>query len=261
MAPERPSPAQLERHLAGSTAFPASAGFGVYRRAYVARIAAAMRAQFPALCHALGQKLFDDFTADYVHRYPPESHTLHDLGRRFAGFLEEQRPDRDQPAAARERWIDFMIDLARFERQLFLLYDAPGAEGEAPADADVPDHRLRLQPAVAFGRFHFAVADYYHAVRRQEQPPLPPPGAHRVALVRKDYVVRTIPLTEWESALLEGMSQGGSLADGIRAAAAIHAPSPDGDPAFRAAVRQARDRWLDWGLFLETADPGRQSPL
>jgi len=115
-----------------------------------------MRVQFPALCHALGQNLFDDFTADYVHRHPPESHTLHDLGRRFAGFLEEQRLDRGQPAAARARLIDFMIDLARFERQLFLLYDAPGAEGGTPAYPDIPDQRVGLQPAVALGRFRFA---------------------------------------------------------------------------------------------------------
>ena len=52
-----------------------------------------MREQFPALCHALGAALFDDFVADYIRDHPPESHTLYDLGRRFPAFLEDNRPD------------------------------------------------------------------------------------------------------------------------------------------------------------------------
>ena len=245
MADERPPSEQLEIHLAGTAAFPASAGFGVYRRAYIARIAAAMRAQFPALCHALGQPLFDDFSADYVRLHPPESHTLHDLGRRFAAFLEEQRPDRDHPTDARERWIDFMIDLARFERQLFLLYDAPGAEGRVLPGLDVADGRLRLQPAVALGRFGFAVTDYYHAVRRGEAPTVPPPALHCVALARKDYVVQMIPLAEWEFALLAAMEDGRSFAD------AVQDQPLTTDAALGATLRMARDRWLNWGLFVE----------
>ena len=240
MAPERPNADQVEQHLAGTATFSASAGFGVYRRAYIARIAAAMRAQFPALCHALGQPLFDDFTADYVRLHPPESYTLHDLGRRFAAFLEAQRPDRDEPAAARERWIDFMIDMARFERQLFLLYDAPGAEGRALAEPNVPDDRLRLQPAVALGRFGFAVTDYYHAVRRGEAPTVPGPGLHHVALVRKDYVVRMIPLTHDAYTLLTEMVAGRTFAEAAR----------DRPMCGSALLSQARDHWLDYGMFV-----------
>jgi hypothetical protein len=89
----------------------AAGGLAVYQRGYFLRIAACMREQFPALCHALGEPLFDDFVADYIRAHPPESHTLYDLGRRFPGFLEAIRPDSPE---AREAWIDFMIDLAGF---------------------------------------------------------------------------------------------------------------------------------------------------
>ncbi len=247
MAPDRPTPNALAQHLAGAVDFPASAGFAVYRRAYIARIAGAMRAQFPALCHALGRKLFDEFAADYVRQHPPESYTLHDLGRRFAAFLENQRPDRDQPEAGRESWIDFMIDLAHFERQLFAIYDAPGIEGGRLAGPDVPDRRLRLQPTLSLGRFRFAVGDYYNAVRRGEGPSVPQQGAYRVALLRKDYNVRLIPLTEWEMAFLGAMSGGLSFAD------AKAANSPTGaDAAFRAELAIVRARWLAWGLFVES---------
>jgi len=146
-----------------------------------------------------------------------------------------------------------MIDLARFERQLFVLYDAPGTEGCTLAGPDVPDDRLRLQPAVALGRFAFAVTDYYHAVRRGEAPRLPSPGPHRVALVRKDYVVRMVPMTEWEFALLAAMAGGGSLADAVRDQP-THA-----DPAFRSALQQARERWMQWGLFVEATRSQEQA--
>ena len=240
MAHERPLPEHVEQHLTGSATFPASAGFGVYRRAFIARIAAAMRAQFPALCHALGQPLFDDFTADYVRLYPPESYTLHDLGRRFAAFLEDQRPDRDQPVAARERWVDFMIDLARFERTLFLLYDAPGAEDIERPTMDAADETLRLQPAVALGRYDFAVTDYYHAVRRGEASQAPGPGIHRVVLVRSDYIVRMLPLTAWQYAVVAAMQGGRTFAESVAAQPRVEA----------AARRRIRAHWLQAGLFV-----------
>ena len=227
--------------LADSAAFPAAAGLGVYRRAYVARLTAAMRAQFPALRHALGAALFDDFAADYLRRHPPESYTLHDLGRRFVAYLQEQRPDRQ----ARETWIDFVIDLARFERQVFTLFDAPGAEGLPPVAPDTPADQLWLQPAVRFDRFAFNVAAYYHAVRRGEPTPAPARTAQYVVLVRTDYVVRTVALHVWEHALLYRMATGGSLHDAARATAAAQA-DPD---AFDRAVSTGRARWIDLGLF------------
>ncbi|HEX5182001.1 MAG TPA: DNA-binding domain-containing protein [Allosphingosinicella sp.] len=251
MAAEPPSAGEVDGRLAGAADFPAAAGLAIYRRAYVARIAAAMRAQFPALCHALGEPLFNDFAADYLRRYPPQSYTLHDLGRRFAPFLEEQRPDRDAPADAREIWIDFMVDLARFERQLFLLFDAPGAEGKALAESGASDARLRLQPAFALGRYDFNVAAYHDAVRRRETPPAPERGAAWIALVRRDYAIRTIALRETEYLFLEAMAGGGCVEDGLAAvAAALGTPPEEADDAWRNAP-ETRARWLQWGFFVE----------
>jgi hypothetical protein len=251
MATEPPPGDEVEERLAGAADFPAAAGLAIYRRAYVARIAAAMRAQFPALCHALGERLFNDFAADYLRLHPPESYTLHDLGRRFASFLEEQRPDRGEPAQAREVWIDFMVDLARFERQLFLLFDAPGAEGGALAEPRVPDTRLRLQPAFALGRYDFNVAAYHDAVRRRETPPAPERGAAWVALVRRNYTIRTIALRETEYLFLEAMTGGGSVEQGFAAvAASLGVSREEAADAWRNAP-ETRARWLQWGFFVE----------
>ncbi|MEA3010679.1 MAG: hypothetical protein QOJ91_2371 [Sphingomonadales bacterium] len=228
----------------------AAAGLAIYQRGYFLRIASCMREQFPALCHSLGAALFDDFVADYIRDEPPESHTLYDLGRRFPAWLAGHRPDRDLPPAEREPWIDFMIDLACFERQVFAMFDAPGHEGKPFAGEDVPDERLRLQPCFDLGAFGFPVAAYYHAVRFDQRAAPPPAGRSFAALVRTDYVTRTVPLGEPQYRFLQAMASGGGVGDGIEAVAR-HCGAPAD------SVRQSwhssgeRKRWLDWGFFIE----------
>lgn len=236
--------------LAGGGRLGRAEGLAVYQRAFVRRLASCMRAQFPALCHALGAQLFDDFVADYVRALPPESHTLHDLGRRFPAWLEESRPDAGLPDSERESWIDFMVDLARYERLVFTLFDAPGAEGRPLAGLATPDDRLRLQPCLALAAFRFDAPAYYHSVRQGREATLPAARPTRIALVRTDYRVRTLALSEADHLFLEGLAAGG-VESGI-AALARHLGLAAED--VRAAWRTApggRRRWIAQGLFLD----------
>jgi Putative DNA-binding domain len=232
--------------FAGGGRLSAAAGLAVYQRGYFLRIAACMREQFPALCHALGRALFDDFVADYIRDCPPVRHTLYDLGRRFAGWMEANRPDGD----GREAWVDFMIDLARFEYSVFAMFDAEGNEGRPFAASDTPDAGLRLQPAFALGRYGFPVADYYHAVRRGESPSSPAPAPSCVALVRTNYVIRTVALSHTHHAFLAEMQAG----RGVEAALAEVSAQFELDP--KAARRSwgeaqgSRARWIEWGFFV-----------
>ena len=246
--PRRVEREAVERMLAASERMTGAEGLAVYQRGYFLRIAGCMREQFPALCHALGEALFDDFVADYIRDMPPESHTLYDLGRRFPAWLEESRPDRALPPAEREAWADFMVDLARFERRLFAMFDAPGHEGKPFADAATPDDRLRLQPCFALGAYRFPVAAYYHAVRLKQEAVLPPAGESFAALVRTDYVTRTIPLGEPHYRFLKAMADGGGVEAGVDAVARHQALTADEvRRSWRAAHRQ---RWIDWGFFI-----------
>lgn len=227
-----PSNPAAQALFAGGGRLGAAGGLAVYQRGYFLRIAACMREQFPALCHVLGRALFDDFVADYIRDCPPERHTLYDLGRRFADWMEANRPD----AAAREAWVDFMIDLARFEYAAFTMFDAEGHEGRPFATADTPDNTLRLQPAFALGTYGFPVAGYYHAVRRGEAPPLPAPAPCHVALVRTDYLTRTVPLSEGQHAFLAAMLAGSD----------VEAARHRGE----ASWPDSRKRWIEWGFFV-----------
>jgi hypothetical protein len=241
-------PAAAHALFAGDGRLGAAGGLAIYQRGYGLRIAACMRAQFPALCHALGRDLFDDFVADYIRDCPPTRHTLYDLGRRFAGWMETNRPD----GAAREAWIDFMIDLARFEYAVFAMFDAEGHEGQAFATADTPDAALRLQPAFALGRYDFPVAGYYHAVRRGEDPPLPDRAPNCIALVRTDYVTRTVPLSETHHDFLAEMQAGANVETAL---AEVSARLGLDITEVRRSWRDpqgSRDRWIEWGFFVET---------
>ncbi len=243
--PRRADGETVDRLFADSGRLSGAGGLAVYQRGYFLRIASCMREQFPALCHALGQPLFDDFVADYIRDQPPDSHTLYDLGRRFPGYLEETRPDRDAP----EAWVDFMIDLARFERLVFTMFDAPGHEGKPFADPATPDERLRLQPAFALDAYRFAVPAYYHAVRRGELAELPPAQSCFAALVRTDYLTRTIAIEAAEYRFLQAMAEG-SVEDGIAAAAAYLGVCPEEVRRSWHSETGSRRRWIELGFFI-----------
>jgi hypothetical protein len=246
IAPEKTVRATIDATLFGSLQFSPAAGLAIYQRSFGQRLASCMREQFPALCHALGAALFDDFVADYIRAQPPESHTLYDLGRRFAAWLESERPDRDLPPEAHETWIDFIIDLARFEYALFMLFDAPGHEGRPFADPGTPDSDLSLQPAFTLAASRFPVAPYYHGVRLGENPDLPAYDDSFVALVRTDYVTRTVLVNQPEYVFLQVMMAGGSVGEALDQVA-VQREIPLSD--VRAAWPIARQRWINFGFF------------
>jgi hypothetical protein len=250
--PRRAKADEIERVLQGSHRLGGAEGLAVYQRGYFLRIASCLREQFPALCHALGQPLFDDFVADYIRDRPPESHTLYDLGRRFPDWLEDHRPDRESPPEQREAWADFMVDLARFERQAFALFDAPGHEGKRFADAATPEHRLRLQPCFALGAYRFPVAAFYHALRLKQPAPLPPAQASFAAMVRSDYVTRTVQLSEPDFVFLTAMAEGGGVAGGIDAVARHLATAPDEVARSWRARGGPRQCWTEWHFFVDS---------
>ncbi|MGC1497519.1 MAG: DNA-binding domain-containing protein [Sulfitobacter sp.] len=230
----------------------ASDALAIYQRSYSLRIASCMREQFPALCHALGEGLFNDFVADYVRDAPPESYTLYDLGRRFSGFLEANRPDRDQ--SVKESWIDFIVDMARFERSVFTTFDCPGAEELTLATIDTPDHRLIAQPSLSIGQYQFPVAWYYHQVR-EKNAPQPQLGQETyVAIVRKEYQTVTAMVSRPHYEFLSAICTGQSVDQALSATAesmgsdmsrVIEAwRDPDG----------IRTQWINAGFFIQDAD-------
>jgi hypothetical protein len=247
--PERVDAAEATAQLEPCGAASALEQLGVYQRNYRLRLESCLRDQFPVLCHALGPALFTDFAREYLRACPPESYTLHDLGRRLADHLERERPDREAGTEP-EPWFDFMVDLARFERQLFVLFDAEGHEERPLATPGTPDERLELGRGLVFGEYRFAVGSYHHAVRQGRQPRPPAPERSWIALVRRDYATQIVPIGAMQHELLALLRAGAGVGEALERAASGFGISRGGAEKLWREPGGTRDRWIAAGFFV-----------
>jgi len=223
----------------------------IYQRSYYSRLITCMAEQFPALGHALGAQLFAGFAREYLEAEPSDSYTLHELGRRFPGHLQATRPDRDGPP---ESWINFMVDLATFERQLFVLFDAPGAEGQPPPTPDTSDDDLRLQPAFALGSYRFPVSRYYHDVQLGRSPELPDRFDSHVALVRVNYRTHTYPISAAQHGFLQHLHSGESMEVALDALGASLDMTSQAVRQSWSSTTGVRNKWIAAGFFVESSE-------
>lgn len=248
VAPESADRAGIASRIQPGARIDAAACLDIYRRSYVLRLRRCLAEQFPATRHALGAPLFDDFADTYLRDCPSDSTTLYELGRRYADWLERNRPDRDNAEAEREDWIDFLIDLARYERELFQLFDAAGAEEQPWPDASVDDRELVLQPCLTLAQYRYPVAWYYHEVRAGHEPAFPLRADAWVVLLRRDYHTTTFPVSELHYRFLTLVQQSGSIEIALQAIADwTGRPLEAVRQSWQADVRLA---WVEAGFFL-----------
>ena len=215
---------------------------GIYQRSYYARLLSCLREQFPATCYCLGEEVFNQFSLDYLRHNPSDSYTLYELGRRFVDYLQQTRPDKD---IDKELWIEFMVELAEFERIAFNLFDAQGDEGRLLTHL-VDDKRLQLQQAVRLHQAKFPVARYYCLVRDDSQPKLPPLQPSFVALVRVNYNTQLILLNRWQYQFLLTWQQGGTIAEALKE---VSETAGDDMTVYWPTWRK---HWLAQGLFISS---------
>lgn len=242
----------------GTATLPAGERIALYRRTYQLRLLGCLRESYPALRHALTDELFDAFALEYVAARPSRSYTLNALGAGWPDHLEATRPDRDAPPSEREHWPDFLVDLARLERAFCEVYDAVGGEGRAQPTAhhlpDRPDSAWLSATVVPLGCLRVlcarsAVGAYMLAVRRREDPPLPPRGASFVALGRRDYVVTLTELDRAAYVLLGALMGGASVAVAARTAAL--------EPPVAWSLLRG---WVEQGFFSAIVAPPARRP-
>jgi hypothetical protein len=251
IAPESVDRAGIVHHVRPGARIDAAACLDIYRRSYVLRLRRCLAEQFPATRHALGAALFDDFADTYLRDCPSDSTTLYELGRRYPGWLEANRPDRDEPDAAREDWIDFLVDLATYERELFHLFDAAGHEGQCWPDASADDRDLVLQSCLTLAQYRYPVAWYYHEVRGGRKPAFPRYADSCVVVVRRDYQTTTYPVSGLHYRYLTQLRQCGSIDAALEDIAAWTGRA-------MSAVRdswttEVRSAWIEAGFFVTRA--------
>lgn len=209
---------------------------------------------FPCLVGALGEDLFSEFALDYLGRHPSQSYTLETIADAFPQHLERTRPDADAAPDRRERWPDFIIDLASLELAFLKVYDGPGLEADPPdaralraIDAGaLLATRLAPAPCLRLFAFRYPVHEYWRAARRGDQPDLPPPRACFVAMTRRDYRVVLHEVAEAQHALLRALDGRRSVGQALDQGARERPPL--------AIVHDWLCEWTDMGI-LERAAP------
>jgi hypothetical protein len=201
---------------------------GVYQNMYLLRMEEALASDYPGLKHFLGDEGFFSLVRDYVQVHPSRSYTLNRLGDRLPDFVA---------VAPDVRRRDFCADLARLERALSQVFDAPETKALSAGEIDpiAPEawERARLTPVAAFRLLALrypatAYMDTLHDARHRH------PAARRqdtyVAVYRRDYSVYRHDLARGAHDLLADLVAGKPLGKAVAAAlkrGGRHRPQPD----------------------------------
>lgn len=254
MFPRMVEQQQVSEQLLASGNLAAADCLAIYQRSYYSRLLSCMTEQFPALCHCLGEPLFNQFAAEYLREMPSNSYTLYELGRRFAGYLADTRPDKALPVEQQALWIDFMVELAGFERLAFTLFDAPGDEGNLVDDRTLTDDKLGLQRGLSIYQARFPVARYYCLVRDHKDPDLPPLQDAYVALVRVNYSTRLVLLNALQYRFLQHLMAVDNIAEALALTAngllVAEREKKIDIPSLWSVAGGWRDQWLAKGFFV-----------
>ena len=261
------APDSLERIICRSNNLTSTERLGIYGNAYFARLLECLRESFPALTYALGDELFDEFSLEYLQRYPSQSYSLCELGGHFAAHLQETRPDAEPRAAGQIDWPDFLIDLATLEWNIEQVFDGPGTEGKpslalAQIEAISPEQWsqiiLRPGPSLRIMEFQFPVNDYYTEFRQENKPEMPAPRPQYIALNRREYVVRRLEIEPLEYRLLERILCGDSLGDVIqRVAAEAEVPLEQ----FAELLQRWFQKWTTAQFFSSISSPQAETSI
>lgn len=215
----------------------------IYQNMYLLRMEEALGTDYPGLKHFLGDDGFFSLVRDYVQVHPSRSYTLNRLGDRLPDFVA---------VAPDVRRRDFCADLARLERALSQVFDAPETQALSADEIDriAPEawEGARLAPIAAFRLLALRYPASAYLDTLDDEQHRHPPARRRdtyIAVYRRDYSVYRHALTRGAHDLLADLVAGKTLGRAVAAAlkrGGRRRPQPD--DLFR-WFRQ----WVSAGIF------------
>ena len=181
--------------------------FGVYRHAYVARLAEVLADDYEQLHAYLGDAGFAKFAKSYIAAHPSDRKSARDFGRHVPRFLETDAGFGRHPELA---------EIASLEKALADAFDGPDAEPLKLAKlAEIAPElwaKLVLSPHPTAIRLTFTTnaADIWSALREETDPPparlLLEPQA--LLVWRQDMTARFKPLRQEEAMMWDEAAAG-----------------------------------------------------
>lgn len=217
--------------------------FGVYRNAYVARLAEILGNDYTQLHTYLGDEGFAKLARAYIAAYPSDRRNARWFGRHLPAFAKEAAPFATHPEIA---------ELAALEKALDDAFDGPDATPLAIGDlaAISPENwpRLKFQPHPTAIRLTFTTnaAEIWSALKDGTSPPSPARWPEPQALIvwRQDDMARFRPLAAEEAIMWDEAVHGvrfGVLCEMLATFAS------EADAALRAATYLKT--WIDSGML------------
>ena len=224
-------------------------GFDLYINAYRARLAEALKDNYPVLHLALGDETFDQLAADYIEQRPSRHRSIRWFGDGLREFIDEN-PDRlPHPALA---------DLASMDWALRGAFDAADADVcraedlAAIAPEDWPQMTFTLHPSVKLLDLNWRIGPIWHELNEDADAVTEQPDAldHTLLVWRRELECKWRSLGMEEALALRAVARGETFADVCELLAG---PGDDGvgdSPLLAASLLQ---QWLVDGLLVQVA--------
>ena len=215
----------LEAVVLRSKALTSLERIGIYAHMYHARLLEVLDAEYPTTKQILGEDLFHEVCREYIRRHPSRHRTLNRLSEKLPDFLARHLPRGRRQALA--------VDVARIERAMEDVFDAPRAEPLTAADfAKIASNewsrvRLRVNPALKFLELRYPANEYMNAVRSRRKPRIPGPRQSFVIVFRRGFQVNRRDQDPAQFRLLKALAAGKTLAQAVRASTSRERGSAD----------------------------------
>ena len=140
----------------------------IYGNAYRQRLRETIDNDHAMLGIYLGDNLFEKMVEGYITQHPSNTHSLRYFADQLPAFLQMAAPFCEHPHIA---------ELARFERRLLDVFDAPSADSvtleqlHTRSPGSWPTMTLRFHPSVHVFECHWNSVEIWQALKQEQVPP------------------------------------------------------------------------------------------
>ena len=181
--------------------------FGVYRNAYVARLAEVLGDDYAQLHAYLGDQAFAKLIKAYIDANPSDQRSARWFGRHLPDFVRKSGAYAKHPELA---------EIADLEKALADAFDGPDAAPltiealAALAPEAWPQLTLKPHPTTLRLTFRTNAAEIWQALKEETAPPKPIqlPEPQAIVVWRQDFMARFKPLTAEEAMMWNEASKG-----------------------------------------------------
>jgi uncharacterized protein (UPF0276 family) len=200
---------EATQYLAKDLPVPAQVGMTVYNNAYFLRSNEFLTETFPSIAKLISDESFHRLTAAYLAQFPPQHPSIQELGNDLPKYLRSDAARQELEIGVE---LEILADIASVELARAQCFVAPD-----PATTIKIDDLAKIDPE-KFGDCRFPIAGHFKLVRcgyevlpvleqlaAEQQPSRPSARSNAMLVFRKDFVIHTEALADWQADFFEAL--------------------------------------------------------